>query len=219
MNKKTIIAFLVVAVTIALGILIAFTGSSKEEVSRGSETKTESVKREDAFYKGNKGAKVEIVEFSDFQCPACKMSAPVVKEVVKFYGDKIVFYYRHFPLPQHKLSKDAALASEAAGLQGKFWEMADLIFENQSSLTNTSFNEFAKLLGLDMAKFESDVRSEDTKKRVEEDLSDAKILGVNSTPTFYINGEKIEGGLTFEDWKKVIDKKLAEIGGRTSNGY
>lgn len=209
MNKKTILTILAVIITAGLGVLIAFSSDSgKKEISKNTAGKGE-VKREDAYYKGNKEAKVEIVEFSDLQCPACKMADPEIKKVLEFYGDKIVFYYRHFPLMQHKFSKQAASAAEAAGIQGKFWEMHDMIFANQSSLSEESFVEFAKNLGLDIAKFNADKAGSIVKEKIDKDTADAQGVGVNSTPTFFLNGEKVEGGgLTFEDWKTKIDEKL-----------
>lgn len=205
MNKNTIVIILAIVLTVGLGVLIAFTGSPNRSAENSEERK---IIREDAFYKGVKSAKVEIVEFSDFQCPACKMSAPVLEEVAKLYGDKIVFYYRHFPLPQHKLSKKAAMAAEAAGLQDKFWEMTNLIFENQAELKEDSFEIFAAQLGRDLTRFKNDIISSELNSKVEKDLADAKKLGVDSTPTFFINGEKLEGGRTLEEWRGEIEKRL-----------
>ena|SRR3972149_2077292 len=210
MNKNSIIAILVIAITIGLGVLIAFTGNPKEAVRSSSTENNSGIVREDAYFKGAKGAKVEIVEFSDFQCEYCKMAAPEIKKAADFYGDKVVFYYRHFPLPQHKLSKDAAIAAEAAGLQGKFWEMEELIFEKQAELKEESFEIFAAGLGLDLTKFKSDIKSSELVSKIESDLADAQKLGVNSTPTFFINGEKLEGFRTFEEWKGEIESKLGD---------
>ena len=88
------------------------------------------------WVKGNRSAPVVLVEYSDFQCPACAASAPLVKQLTEEFGNKIAFVYRHFPLPQHKNAYPAAQAAEAAGKQGKFWEMADLIFANQTKWEN-----------------------------------------------------------------------------------
>jgi len=208
MDKKIITLIFAGVLTFGLVLLMVIFGSgetSKKEIS------TDGVKREGAFYKGNKEAKIELVEFSDFQCPACAVNANEVNKVIKEYGDKIVFYYRHYPLPQHKFATNAAKAAEAAGKQGKFWEMHDIIFQNQASLTNESFVTLANQLQLDMNKFNSDFNGLETSRIVETDKKDAVKLGVSSTPTFYLNGEKVQGGgQSFEDWKKIIDAKLAE---------
>lgn len=209
MNKNIIIAALVVVATIAVGVLVSFSNDSgKQKITSKTDTKAELI-REGAYYKGNKDAKIVIVEFSDLQCPACKMAETGVKQVLENYGGKVVFYYRHFPLMQHPFSTDAAKAAEAAGKQGKFWEMHDAIFENQASLSKEIFTKLAKDLGLDMAKYEADIASEDISEIIDKDNFDAKSLEVKSTPTFYINGEKVEGSLGFDDWKAKINEKLS----------
>ncbi|PIZ00266.1 disulfide bond formation protein DsbA [bacterium (Candidatus Howlettbacteria) CG_4_10_14_0_8_um_filter_40_9] len=210
MNKNSVIAGLVVIATIAVGVLLSFSSDSgKKNTSSNTDTKAELI-REGAYYKGKKDAKVVIVEFSDFQCPACKIAETGVKQALENYGDKVVLYYRHFPLVQHPFSTDAAKAAESAGKQGKFWEMHDAIFENQSSLSKDIFDKFASELGLDMTKYEVDVASEDVVAIIKKDTSDAQGQGVKSTPTFFINGEKVEGSLGFDDWKAKIDAKLSE---------
>lgn len=207
MNKNSIIATLVVIATIAVGVLISFSSDSgKKKTSSKTDTKAELI-REGAYYKGNKDAKVVIVEFSDFQCPACKLSEPELKKITDYYGDKIVFYYRHFPLAQHPFSDEAAEAAEAAGIQGKFWEMHDLIFENQEKLTADSFESFAQQLGLDLSRYKSDTGSAEIKSLIKGDTATGKNLGVSGTPTFFLNGVKTEAR-TFDEWKVEIDKRL-----------
>lgn len=102
--------------------------------------------RQDTVTRGSPDASVYLVEFSDFQCPACKAFSPVVEEILKKYGDRILFAYRHFPLPQHAYAVDAALAFEAAHEQGKGWEMSDYLFLNQASLTKEVINSGAGVL-------------------------------------------------------------------------
>ena len=113
----------------------------------------------DAHTKGNLDAPVYLVEFSDFQCPACAAVKPLVDELVKNHEKDLLFAYRHYPLPQHPLAPKAAEAAEAAGAQGKFWEMYDLIFANSEKLTEPMLRDFAKQLGLDETKFAADVRT------------------------------------------------------------
>jgi protein-disulfide isomerase len=140
---------------------------------------------------GTKDSKFTLVEFSDFQCPACKAYKPAVDQIIKEYGDRIVFGYRHFPLPQHAMAENLAIAAEAAGEQGKFWESHAYFFENQSSVTSDSPQKMAVLLGLDVQKFEEDMSSDYLKDRIFKDKRDANQLGVNSTPTFFLNGKKL----------------------------
>lgn len=209
MDKKFGLSLIVIALTIGLGAMIAFTGSPDAiEKVKG----TDDLLRGGAYFKGTEGSKVEIVEFSDLQCPACKSASKEIREAMDIYGDKVVFYYRHFPLSQHKFAKDAAYAAEAAGLQDKFWEMHDAIFANQSDLSLDLFPKLAGDLGLDVAKFNEDRKSADIKKIVEKDKADGGVLKVKSTPTFFVNGEKLEGGLKLDDWKKLIDGELNKDG-------
>src|SRR3989338_5392999 len=142
--------------------------------------------------RGPESAPVTLVEFSDFQCPACKSFEPVVEEVINKYSDRLRFVYRHYPLPQHDLAFKAAQASQAADLQGKFWEYKKEVFAIQENLKEGSFEEIAQKLGLDLEKFRNDLNDEKTAKKVQQDLSDAKALNLNGTPSFFVNGEKIE---------------------------
>ncbi len=119
---------------------------------------------------------------------------------------KIVF--KHLPLAMHKNAKSAAAATEAAFQQGKFWEMHDLIFENQRQLSAEKYYELAGTLGLDVAKFKTDFASPEIKKKVDTDSKEAAALGVTGTPAFFINGLFLSGAKPFEAFKEVIDKEL-----------
>jgi protein-disulfide isomerase len=158
---------------------------------------------------GTKDSKLVLIEFSDFQCPACKAYKPVVEQIMKEYGDRIVFGYRHFPLPQHTMAEKLAIASEAAGEQGKFWEAHAYFFENQSSIASDSPEKMAESLGLNIQKFQKDVNSDYLKDRVFKDKTDANRLGVNSTPTFFLNGKKLTLRSP-QDLILVIQKELEE---------
>ncbi len=160
-------------------------------------------------FTGSADAKVRIVEFSDFQCPACGYAHPIVEKVLAEYGDKMKFTYRHFPLANiHTFAQKAAEASECAAEQGKFWEMYDKLFLNQENLKQDDLKTYAAELGLDTAQFNSCIASGKTAARVAADQSFGLSIGVNSTPTFYINGEKF-GNMSYEQWKAVIDARLA----------
>ncbi len=119
---------------------------------------------------------------------------------------KIVF--KHLPLAMHKNAKSAAAATEAAYLQGKFWEMHDLVFANQKQLSAEKYYSFAGTLGLDMAKFKKDFASAEIKKKVDTDSKEANSLGVTGTPAFFINGRFLSGAKPFEAFKEVIDEEL-----------
>ena len=166
---------------------------------------------------GRIDAKVQVVEFGDYQCPACGYAAPIVEKLIETYKDnpEVNFVYRHFPLPQHSNAKITAEAAEAAGAQGKFWEMHNMIYGNQNEWAGNPkvlevLTGYAKKLGLNVEAFIDAVNQEKFKDVILKDLSDAQAIGVNSTPTFYINGEKVAGVLSLEDFKKKIDEKLSK---------
>lgn len=141
--------------------------------------------------KGNSSSNIVIIEFSDFQCPACKAAVSVINAVLNSYD--IAFYYRNFPLPIHENSMSAAEAAECANEQGEFWSYHDILFENQQMLDAESLKEYAGQLGLDAAQFSACLDSRKYKGEIEQDFQDGKNLGVGGTPTFFINGRKVEG--------------------------
>lgn len=164
--------------------------------------------------KGNKESKVILIEYSDFQCPACKAYFPLVKQITDTFKDKIVIVYRHFPLPQHQNSQKAAYAAEAAGAQGKFWDMHDLLFKNQENWADKSNADeillsYAKELKLDEEQFKKDRESKTIKEKVDADLSSGQEAQVNSTPSFFLNGEKLDNPQNFEAFKKIIEETIA----------
>lgn len=156
---------------------------------------------------GSATPKATLVEFSDYQCPYCAKVWPYVEDLIRKYPDKLQFIYRHFPLPQHQYAKGAAYAAEAAGKQGKFWQISGLIFENQSLLSEELFTKLAERLGLDMDKFKQDTISSGIKDKVAADLADGQGLGVNSTPTFFLNGKKMKLN-SFSDLEQEVLKVL-----------
>jgi protein-disulfide isomerase len=146
---------------------------------------------------GNKTAPLELLEYGDYQCSSCGGSYLVVKEVLRELGKNVVFIFRNFPLTEiHPNAFDAALAAEAAGLQNKFWEMYDLLYQNQAYLSEDVLFAYANEIGLDMDRFEQDIQSQALISKIEADMEGGLSSGVSGTPTFYINGEKYEG-----DWE------------------
>ena len=159
--------------------------------------------------RGNPKAAVEVIEFSDFQCPFCLRANPTVEQVLKTYGDKIKFVYRHFPLQNHPNARPAAEASACAEVQGKFWEYHDRLFANPTKLTDADLKAHAAALGLDTATFNACVDNHQQKPGVDADMAAAEAVGVTGTPAFFINGRSIEGAQPFESFKRVIDEELA----------
>ena len=160
------------------------------------------------FFKGNKNAKITIVEFSEFQCPFCSRVNPTIAQIMKEYGNKVKVVFKHNPLSFHKDAPLAAQASIAAGKQGKFWEMHDILFKNQRKLKPDDINGYAKEIGLDMAKFATDLNADATKKQVQDDMAQAKALNARGTPHFFVNGRRLAGAQPFPSFKALIDEML-----------
>ncbi len=154
--------------------------------------------------KGNLQSNKVIVEYSDFQCPACGVAYPEIKKLLEGKAD-IKFIYRHFPLRSaHANAQKAAEASECAAEQDKFWEMHDIMFENQKKLSVDDLKSYAQQIGLDAEKFNSCFDSGKTSGIVEASLQEGLSKGVGATPTFFFNGQKLEGALSFEEWKRIL---------------
>ncbi len=168
----------------------------------------------DDHTKGKADSKILLVEYSDFQCPACGAFFPIVTQVVDKYKDKIRFIYRHYPLPQHKNANAASLAAEAAGDQDKFWEMHDKLFGSQEDWSESEtvaklFEGYAKELKLDMTKYNATLKDSKLQDRIDKDIASGNEYGVNSTPTFYLNGKKLQNIRSAEDFNKAIEKAIS----------
>ncbi|MEY4509043.1 MAG: hypothetical protein RLZZ450_1165 [Pseudomonadota bacterium] len=140
-------------------------------------------------------AKVSIVEFSDFECPHCGAAHPLLSRVLEEFNGKVNLVFKQYPLDGHKNAAPAARAAVAAQAQNKFWELADLLFEHQRELSPEKIRELAKSAGLDMTKFDADLASPATQERVERDKKDGAAVGVQGTPTLFINGHAYKEGL------------------------
>lgn len=159
---------------------------------------------------GNPQAAVVLIEFSDFGCPACKSIHPIVKSIAAQH-ENLTLGFRHFPLPQSKNSREAAVAAQAAAIQGKFWEYVDKLFENQPNFEEEDLINYASELELDIEKFKTDIKNQTFSDQVSEDLRIAKKLRLNSTPTFILNNE-IMRFRTLDDFRNKINEKLSEVG-------
>lgn len=160
---------------------------------------------------------VTLTEYGDFECPACKAYYPLVKDIKQTYGDKIKFEFRHFPLTQiHRNAMLGSRAAEAANNQGKFFEMHDLLYENQDSWSKASnptsvLESFAQQIGLNIEQFKTDMASEATLDIINADIKAGQNIDANSTPTFAINGKKVDKNpQTPEEFKKLIEDELAK---------
>jgi protein-disulfide isomerase len=162
---------------------------------------------------GPADAPITIVEFSDFQCPFCSRAESVVDEVMKKYGNKVHLVYRDYPLSFHPFAEKAAIASECAKDQGKYWEMHNAMFGNQSKLAVPDLVETAGGLGMDKDKFKTCLDSDKFKSEVQHDFQDGQKYGVSGTPTFFINGIMIVGARGVDSFSEIIDREL-ERGGK-----
>lgn len=206
------------SLVIIIGLLFAgykFTNWLKTPVDNPDNISQEvsDISTESEWVRGNPEANITLVEYSDFQCPACGYYSSIVERLGEEFYDDLRIVFRHFPLVStHKNAFDTALAAEAAGMQGKFWQMHDILFERQAEWSDESnlkekLIEYAQELELDESKFLEDFASDGAKEEVDRDLSLTQQLGLNSTPTFFLNDEKIQPG-NYDEFKEVIETQI-----------
>lgn len=211
MNKQ-FFGIIVVVVGLLVGVF-ALTGGNKDESSDGGNT----AGQPSNHVVGSETAKVTLTEYGDFQCPACKSYFPFVSQIKQEYADKIKFQFRHYPLTQiHPNAFLGSRAAEAAGKQNKFFEMHDILYENQETWSASQnptpiLESYATQLGLNLDQFKSDMNSSSVAATINADAKAAQALGATSTPTFVINDKKIDKNpQSLEDFKKLIDDELAK---------
>lgn len=221
-QNKNIAIWLCAAAAVAVGIFAVYKFANfspqngKKTETGGDAASVLLAARENDWYRGGKDAKAVLIEYSDFQCPACRAYEPVLKQLNHDFGDNLKIVYRHFPLFQiHSNAILAAEAAEAAGKEGKFWEMHDQIFEGQSDWEKSPsareiFKNYALSLGLDKEKFLNGLDSKEIKKRVADDLKEAQNLGFDYTPTFIFNGKKIENPKSYGEFKTLVGQALSQ---------
>ena len=194
-------------------ILMATAGTEKKAVTTEDSAALLTIAPDD-YIKGNPDAAVTLVEYLDFECEACGAYFPVVQQLAKEYPNDLKIVTRYFPLPGHRNSMTAALAAEAAGRQVKYWEMLDLLFTEQKNWgekpapTPAVFEAYAEQLGLNMEQFKNDVASPEVKNRVQRDFDAGEQLGNTGTPTFYLNGKRIQNPNGLPAFKALIDAEL-----------
>lgn len=154
-------------------------------------------------------AEITLVEFGDYQCPACGVYHPFVKKLLEDLKGQVNFVFRHFPLSQHKNAPIASYVAISAGKQNKYWEMHNILFEKQAEWSDLSdpketFIGYAKGIGLDISKFESDIESKSTSDLVSKDMNDGRTVGINATPTYFVNGKKLTLPSTYDEFKNLV---------------
>lgn len=212
-DLKIIISIVIFSIVVLAGAVFLLGRSSANSENQNQIVDQKLLIRDDSFKVATDSAQVTLVEFSDFQCPACAAVEPVIQQLLKDYQGRLNYVYRHFPLPQHKNAEIAAEAAEAAGEQGHFLEMSAKIFENQEQWESSSeplenFTEYARELNLNIDQFRQTVESNKFTDKIKRDTTDALTLKINSTPTFYINNQKYTGSFDYSEFKAVIDKEL-----------
>ncbi|MFZ1940033.1 MAG: DsbA family protein [Terracidiphilus sp.] len=160
----------------------------------------------DDHSQGDLAAEISLVEYGDYECPYCGEAYPIVKQIQKHFGDRLCFVFRNFPLARaHRWAEPAAEVAEFAGAHGKFWEMHDLLYENQSSLGDPLFLKLAQKLKLPSAQLQTSIAEETYRARVQADFVGGVRSGVNGTPTFYINARRHNGPFEFDSLSNAIE--------------
>lgn len=209
MDKR--FAVILAACVVALGGVFWFTRDKSTAKTTGSSSATLS-----NHISGNNTKKVTLVEYGDFQCPACAAYYPLVKQVTEKYKNEISFQFRNFPLSQHQNARAASRAAEAADKQGKYWEMHDLLYEQQKSWeTSTNvvpiFESYATQIGLKLDQFKTDSASSNINDVINADMNEGQRLGITSTPTFFLQGKKLDTPpQNLDDFNKVIDQAIKD---------
>lgn len=212
-KKQIAIWSLVILAIVGLFIGLAILGGGS--AANTANTLTSEVNSNIDHIRGPNSAKVTLVEYSDFQCPACGQYEPILRDLASSFPNDLRIVYRHFPLTDlHPNAYPAALASEAASKQGKFWEMHDILFDRQSQWENATstdalFTEYAVSLGLKKDQFINDLSASDTIDRVALDSTSASNAGLNATPTFFLNGKQAQLR-TLEEFKTAVQKVIDE---------
>lgn len=171
--------------------------------------------RNDEYVLGNPSAPVTLIEYGDFQCPACRAFAPLIEQLHQDFPDQLQIVFRHFPLAQHRNGYPSSYAAEAAGQQGKFWEMANQLYSDQNnwaSLTDPwpMYESYAKGLGLNVEQFLRDYNDTTLRNKVKAHQQSGESIGVNSTPTFYLNGQKVVNPPSYEKFKELVSQAIEQ---------
>lgn len=219
-NIKNIVIAVILIGIVGFGIyaLTRPDTSSKADTSSSEIPKVEADKSKlvNGNSLGNENAKVTISEFGDYQCPACAQFNKILnQDVLPKYGDKVRLVFLNYPLPIHKNAKLAAQAAEASALQGKFWQMHDLLYDRQEDWErennpNKKFEGYAKEIGLNLDQFKNDLDSQKVKDIIIQQMALGNAFNVPGTPTFFVNGELIETSKGAESLNQAIDKILAQ---------
>ena len=216
LSKESIIIGVIALVFIVAIVILVAKGSSFVQPPAALVKDQSVLVRPGSHMTGTSTAKVTMVEFGDYQCPACGAYYPLIKQITEAYksNPNFNFVFRNFPLPQHAYAPISAEAADAAGAQGKYWEMHDKLYEGQDIWANSKdplsvFDTYATALGLDVNRFNQDVNAKAYQNAIDADLADVSTLGLDHTPTVFINGKE-QTDLHVAAMQATIDAALAE---------
>lgn len=213
-EAKVLTGIGLVTLILVVAAVFFFGGKSQsQQTEKISADKTKLLVKKDSHKIEAKNAKVTITEFGDFQCPACGSAYPIVEKILEDYKGQVTFVFRQYPLPAHQNGHAAAEAAEAAGAQGKFFEMYRALYSNQKEWGESDkameyFEKYAKEIKLDVDKFKKEVTDKKYAKKISADQQDGNAVGVTATPTFFINDEMIVGGLPYDEFKAKVEAAL-----------
>ncbi|HVB28626.1 MAG TPA: thioredoxin domain-containing protein [Terriglobia bacterium] len=194
-------------------ILLTRNGSLPVTKPPSAQTVEAHLVRPETHFYGDPHARVTVVEFGDFKCPACRQAEATSKKIREHFGDKIRFAFRQFPLVGlHAESEKAAEASECVGQQGKFWQGVDMLYEHQDDLSLPAINRYAGEMGLDSRKFVGCLQKGEMASRVAQDIEDGQALGVHATPTFFVDGHRIVGPIPYPQFEELVENELTMEG-------
>tara|TARA_B100000508_G_scaffold60333_1_gene47031 strand:+ start:84991 stop:85731 length:741 start_codon:yes stop_codon:yes gene_type:complete len=217
--KSKAVTWSLAAVVVLTGLIWGLSsGSTDNSTEKNSIANTLTAIVDDDYIVGPANAPVTLIEYLDFECEACGAYFPLIKQLEKEFPDDLRVVMRYFPLPGHRNGLTAALAVEAAAQQGKYNEMHDLLFEEQENWGERSapdpliFEEYAKQLGLDTERFKQDVSLQSVKDRIQRDVDSGRKLGNTGTPSFFLNGKKINNPRSYETFRQLILDEIEIVG-------
>ncbi|MFA6391608.1 MAG: DsbA family protein [Patescibacteria group bacterium] len=206
----TIIVFILLTIVFAAVLIFQIYALINNPENEVSDLKVYDVSADNDPYLGSPDAKVKIIAFEDFECPFCGEAFSIIRELTSTYGDQIQFVFRDFPIVEnHPNAPKAHEAAECANAQGKFWQMHDKLYQNQENLSVADLKQFAIGIGLDAKSFDTCLDSGRFAAEIEKDRTDGIAVDVRGTPTWFLNGYRIEGVVPLEDFKALIDLLLA----------
>lgn len=208
-EAKTLLGIGLVTLALFIGGIVALTRNSTSAPQQTADPAV--LVRPDSNVTPASDAKVTLVEFGDFQCPFCAQAQPIIKQLLGTHPNQIRFVYRNYPLIQHPNAMLAAETAEAAGAQGQYWPMYALLFENQPEWADNNeplpiFQGYAQQLQLNMEQFNQALTDHTFRAKIQQDTADGNLLGVNSTPAFFVDNQRFSGSLT--ELKTLIESKV-----------